>query len=382
MLGNMNTKRAEQILSELTNLPTAAAREDRVIAYIQAWASTLDDLEVKPDPHGNLTVLHTAKSQRKSTTNPLYITAHLDHPAFVVTEVASKTRIEAEFRGGVTEAYFTNTPVTVITAANQRRHGRITKLSSKTKQPWSRFDVTITLDKPATDVAQDDVAVWKLPRTSIQPARDRVYAPVCDDLAAAAAVLASFEQLAKTNSEALAWTRLLFTRAEEVGFVGALGACRSKTMPMKSSIIALENSKAFAESPIGAGPVIRVGDRTRIFDHELTYRITQFAERLVKETAKRKQPFMYQRKLMTGGVCEATVFCEEGYHATCVCLPLGNYHNMNERTQKIAREIISLKDYHRLITLLTSIAANHEQTLPRLSDRLDELWDKRRQLLA
>ena len=33
---------------------------------------------------------------------------------------------------------------------------------------------------------------------------------------------------------------------------------------------------------------------------------------------------------MPGGACEATAFSAYGYESTCLCLPLGNYHNMHD----------------------------------------------------
>lgn len=383
----MNPSRAETILNELTNLPTAPGREQHVIHWLESWVALHASLSLTADPHGNLTVTCNPKAKTatnssiESKTPPLYITAHLDHPAFVVTKVISNKRLHAEFRGGVEKTYFKNTPVRIITQSNQQHLGRITSIAAQSQNVWSRFDVTITLDKPTNDIASNDIAVWKLPATSIRHSRDRVYAPACDDLAAVAAAVASYEVMLKKNSPALAWTRLLFTRCEEVGFVGALGACENQTIQKNAHIIALENSKAFQESPLGAGPIIRVGDRTSIFHNALTYRITQVAEQLLKKTSKRQKPFQYQRKLMPGGVCEATAFCEAGYRATCVCLPLGNYHNMNHRTGKIAREVISLRDYHHLVELLFEVAEQHHNECPGLSDRLDELWKQRRVLL-
>src|SRR5690606_37731588 len=102
-----------------------------------------------------------------------------------------------------------------------------------------------------------------------------------------------------------------------------------------SRLIALENSRAFPDSPIHAGPIVRVGDRVSVFSPELTGAVAQVAQTIAggpaTPTASQKQSDMptwkWQRKLMAGGACEASVFCAMGYQATCVCLPLGNYHN-------------------------------------------------------
>jgi endoglucanase len=61
-----------------------------------------------------------------------------------------------------------------------------------------------------------------------------------------------------------------------------------------------------------------------VFSPQLTNRICH----LVDEYQKTHPRLKVQRKLMPGGACEATAFGAYGYEATCICLPLGNYHNM------------------------------------------------------
>ncbi|MEM6853094.1 MAG: hypothetical protein AAF593_01670, partial [Planctomycetota bacterium] len=101
-----NQARHERDLVQLTNLPTATGREDRVIAWVKRWAGRRKNIELKRDRYGNLMLKRRGVSSRK----PILFTAHLDHPAFVVTAVKAKT-IEAEFRGGVQDAYFVGSKV-------------------------------------------------------------------------------------------------------------------------------------------------------------------------------------------------------------------------------------------------------------------------------
>ena len=64
---------------------------------------------------------------------------------------------------------------------------------------------------------------------------------------------------------ALAHVALLFTRSEEIGFIGAIGAAREGTVPKGARLVCLENSRSFPhDSPIGAGPIVRVGDRLSV----------------------------------------------------------------------------------------------------------------------
>ncbi len=192
--------------------------------------------------------------------------------------------------------------------------------------------------------------------------------------------------------------RILFTRAEEIGFIGAIGASRDGFMPRNSRIIALENSRAFADAPIHAGPIVRVGDRVSVFSPELTAAVAKVAETIAggpsTPTAAQKHSQMpkwkWQRKLMAGGACEASVFCAYGYAATCVCLPLGNYHNMANLAEvqagthtgqpRVGSEHIGLDDFHNMVDLLLGCATELPATAG-FSERLEKLWTGRRFVL-
>src|SRR5690606_8261750 len=122
---------------------------------------------------------------------------------------------------------------------------------------------------------------------------DRIYVPACDDVAAVAAALSALDEIRQFERRSLPDVRVLLTRAEEIGFVGALAACQSGLIPHGSRLINLANSESFAHSPIGAGPIIRVVDKTSTFDPDLTYRLTEVATKLAKEDPT----FKFQRKL-------------------------------------------------------------------------------------
>ncbi|MEM1213216.1 MAG: M20/M25/M40 family metallo-hydrolase [Planctomycetota bacterium] len=378
----------EAWLLQLTNLPTAAGREDAVVQWITNWTKRRSDLALTADKFGNLILTHTAAPQ---TDTPLFITAHLDHPAFVATALdADGKTLHADFRGGVHNDYFLHTKVR---HAGSGAVGTITDLQpAAPDHPDKR--VTILFKKPI--IAQPgDVLTWHLPPSSIKD--DRLHAPACDDLAAVAAALSTFDLLRKNASPPD--VRLLFTRAEEVGFIGALAVARGRSIPRKSRLLCLENSKAFAESPLGAGPIVRVGDRTSVFTPALTDAVARVATRLAAED----ESFQWQRKLMPGGTCEATAFNAFGYAATCLCLPLANYHNMapappevasvsttktnaRQPLARIAPESIHLDDYHGLIRLLAATASdpdalNLQPKESPLRHRLTALLQSRRNLL-
>jgi putative aminopeptidase FrvX len=379
-------------LLELTQIPTAAGREGRVAAWIRHWAADRPELRLAADDAGNLHI-----ETGEGAGPPIYFTAHLDHPAFVVDRVVGPGTVQLAFRGGVMDDYFDQARV-AIHDADGRRH--TATLTSKADQA-SAFPLYMAdLDGEASDQLRvGDVATWELPPAEISDGI--LHTSACDDLAAVAAALAAYDVLLahwRAEPEPRRDVRLLFTRAEEIGFVGAIAACRHRTMPVGARVIALENSRSFDDSPIGGGPIVRVGDRMSIFSPGLTAAIAKLAEDLsggpAMPTASQKQTdrhWKWQRKLMAGGACEATVFCSFGYDATCLCLPLGNYHNMadlaavqagkNTTKPRVAREFISVSDFDGLVDLLTACGRG----LPAadtIRDRIEKLWTDRSFVLA
>jgi endoglucanase len=370
------TERMQRELTELTSLPTAPACEAAVIEWVRRWVERRRDVRVKRDRFGNLLLRPAA--QREVAGPPLIITAHMDHPAFVAAKASEGRTVTADFRGGVADDFFEGSAVRLWQHGEAVQTGQVTKLYPPTQnRPDKR--VTVQLDR-AHPVEPGDILTWKLPKATIR--EDRLHAPVCDDLVGVHAALHAFDRLRQdrgTQTRRPVDVRVLLTRCEEIGFVGALAACESGLVPKNARVVLLENSKSFAESPIGGGPIVRVGDKTSTFDPGLTYRLTQIAQRL----AERDDEFQYQRRLMPGGTCEATAYHTRGRAATCLCLPLGHYHNMNERTGRPARETISLRDYQGLVRWLIEIGRHIDAPSagPALSDRLDQLLSQRRHLI-
>ncbi len=347
-------------LLEFTSLPTAAGHEERVVAWIDAWVAERPDLECRRDSAGNLTIGRTGTLDE---TGPevLYFTAHLDHPAFVLESKRDDGHWNATFRGGVRDPYFVDAALQFFDADDTVVAGRV--VSTEDTKPIR--SVVISFDDDSALTA-GDIGRWTFPDAELDT-DGRVHTHACDDLAAGLAALEALDVL--RQEDAGRWTRIIFTRAEEVGFVGATAACRLGTMPIDARVLALENSRSFPESPIGAGPIVRVGDKASTFSPTLTAAVTATAT----ELAKREGGFDFQRKLMSGGTCEATVFCEYGYASTCVCLPLGNYHNMGEldaferdnpdRATPL-RETIAATDYYGLIDLLIACGRSMHNTAP------------------
>jgi endoglucanase len=341
------TAQERSLALTLTSIPTAAGLEDRVVAFIEGWCFVRSaHLDLRRDDGGNLMITHR-KAPRGG--RPLLVTAHLDHPAFVVRSVTGR-ELDLEFRGGVHDPYFKGARLQVIDAQDRVHAARITALDAKAK-PFKRVKARLTTPAPA--VRAGDVARWDLPKPAIR--RGLLHTHACDDLAAVAAALVAFDRL--ITRPAARHVGLLFTRAEEVGFVGAIHAARNGFVPRRARLICLENSRSFPhDSPIGAGAILRVGDRLSVFSPDLTNALGELFT-----AARSKDPsFQFQRKLMPGGACEATAFATHGLESTCLCLPLGNYHNMKDieaalagkRGVRVGPEFVSMADFESLVRMI------------------------------
>ncbi len=370
----------EQWLLEITGIPTAAGREQRVIAWVEQWVRRRKNVSLDRDKAGNLLLTQSSKGGRsKAQPKPVYITAHLDHPAFVVRDVVDDRTLVMEFRGGVNDPYFKDAAVEVFDSEDVTYAGKVVALDSKA----TPFKIArVQLIAATHTIWPGDIGRWRFTGIGRQPQvrKGILHAPACDDVAAVAAALSTLDVLRRRKG--FEHVGVLLTRAEEVGFIGAIAACKHKSVPKRSRLICLENSRSFTESPIGSGPILRVGDKASVFGPELTNRIGA----IMNEHAKKKPDFKWQRRLMPGGTCEATTFSSYGYTSTCLCLALGNYHNMAEidevargkRPAKVAPECISVDDYHGLIEMLVVVAGKLDsENVPDMKARMEELWRER-----
>jgi endoglucanase len=361
-------------LREITALPTAPGREGRVEAWVRHWVSDRPDLAIRSDPAGNLAISRRRTDRSRAGRSRLWFTAHMDHPAFVVLARPDDLRIPLEFRGSVQPPYLQGARVDLLDADHRTHPARIIR-SIETPGPFPRLEARLA--RPAPALAPGDIGRWRFPAGSGPGIRrNRIRAHACDDLAGLAAALCALD-LARPRPD-LACLGVLLTRAEEVGFLGAVAACRNGTIAPADRLLCLEASRSFPDSPIGGGPILRLGDRAGSFDPRLTGRIDD----LLRRHGEGAPAFRWQRRWMPGGTCEASAFCAFGFQAACACLPLGNYHNMGDPDTRrpAARalpEVISLKDYLGLIELLTVVADGlDDASLPTLRTRLDRHYHK------
>lgn len=349
-------------LRALTDLPTASGSEGAVVTWVKSWAGQRD-LAVKTDDAGNLLVGPPRRSRRR----PVVAVAHMDHPALVVEEY--KTRLTASLRGGVYPEYLDGAAVQVESGRGPVR-ARVTDFDPATK--------VAVLTPPSRDVGTGDIARWYFTPGSLGVGEGRLRARACDDLAGVAAALSALQLAVDQGINHLL---VLLTRAEEVGFIGAIAACELATLPAASRVLSIECSRSSAEAPLGGGPIVRVGDASSVFSHELTNRVAEVAK---------AASIPHQRKLMAGGTCEATAFAALGYEATGLCLALDNHHNManvdlvraGKRRPRLAPEEISLKDFDGLVSLLLATSLGLDSTRATLPKRLRQLYQSEKHVLG
>lgn len=132
--------------------------------------------------------------------------------------------------------------------------------------------------------------------------------------------------------------------------------------------------------------MVRVGDASSVFSPWLTGVMASAGRDLTQRNAR----FRFQRKLMPGGSCEATAFSAYGFESTCLCLPLGNYHNMGDLAAveagtsraQVRPEEISIEDYRGLVALLVRSIAHIEADADGLRPKLDEHYLSYQDLLG
>lgn len=294
------------ILKRILKQPTAPFHEYHVRDEIEALLKDCPHVKLKRDKFGNL--LATYKNGKSKSKPTWVLGAHMDHPAFVRSKEDSNGW---DFLGGV--------PAAEVEA------GIKAGLRAKPK---------------------GDIATWNFP---VNVTSEVVEATACDDLVGCAIIVATFWELASLN---LSTTfHATFTRAEEVGFLGAWHVGQKWPFGKDVLFLSIETSRPVNGAVMGGGPIVRVGDRLSVFDSEGTA--------VLMMTAK-EQGIRVQRCLLDAGACEATAMMACGIRSTGISIPLGNYHNMDAE-RNIASEHVMLSDVRALIDLLKAlVATKHE----------------------
>jgi putative aminopeptidase FrvX len=284
------------------------------------------------DRYGNLLIrLLTSKKQR-----PFVMAAHMDHPGFEVVAGKRNSNRLVRFQGGVPDNYFH--PGTKIRLMPGHVPAKLGKRVGKDRT----FEIQIS--KPLEN--RPDFAVWELEDFR---ASDLIIGRACDDLIGVTSILATMVELKKARARVNVMG--VISRAEEIGFRGVLALTNTRHLPRNSLVISLETSRELPGVKMGEGVILRVGDRTSVFNSDAM----RFLAEVANDLRTRKRDFKFQRGLMAGGTCEATAFQEFGFQTGAVCIALGNYHNCSPNG-KIKAEYVSVADACGMVDLLVAAA--------------------------
>ena len=354
-------ERLRELVREVVSIPSAPYLEGGVREYLRAFAAERG-LAHEEDAYGNVYITYRRGRRRR----PLVLGAHMDHPGFVVEGVRGR-RLRLEFRGGLSAEYGKGERLALYREGERKPHAHASITSVRRDERRRLAGAAATLD-PGERAAEGDLALWDVPACRFRG--DLVQARACDDLAGCAAVLATLERVAAERRTGHLVG--LFTRAEEVGLRGASVVGRERLLPDDALVIAVETSSfAGGRAVQGGGPVIRVGDALHIFSPALTQWMTALAQELAEE----QEGFAWQRRLMDGGVTEATAYDLYGYETGAACIALGNYHNAGPRG-RVRAETVRLSDLEGLVRLFERMhreAPRSGRALPALLRRYDRL---------
>jgi endoglucanase len=286
------------ILKRLLKQPTAPFHEYHVRAEIEALLGGIPHVKLKRDKFGNLLATYKNGSTRSKPT--WVFGAHMDHPAFVEGDDGW------QFLGGS----FTPEMDAAIKRGLRKSHG--------------------------------EIATWKFP---VKITNSRIEAAACDDLIGCAIIVMTLLELARLDIKTT--VHAAFTRAEEVGWLGAWHLAQNWPFGKDSVFVSIETSRPVNGAVMGDGPMVRVGDRVSVFDSEAVAVLT---------TTAKEQAIRVQRCLLDAGACEATAVQAAGIRSVGISVPLGNYHNIGLQRQ-VAPEFVMMDDVKALIDLLKALVA-------------------------
>ena len=341
------------LLQDLGARPAVSFLEGAVADCIQGTLEGIG-LPVERDRYGNLIVHLTGLSDGGGEQPPIAFVAHMDHPGFEAVEHVGDVVI-ARALGGVPQACFSEkVPVQIIAPDGERLNAE----TSGRYGPEGERMVSLRLEGPSLGAQVKKIArSLEFPRPVVFAIPDYhfdgelIHMRALDDLAGCASILAALTELAL--KEGLGDVYGVFTRAEEVGLIGARLLAEEGRLPADTLVVSVEASRTLPGATIGEGPVIRVGDASFTFDAECEAVVLKATEELME----RRPDFKSQRQLMSGGTCEASAFRYHGYRTTGIALPLGNYHNSTPEGG-IGNEFIHLDDLLGAADLIVEAAGS------------------------
>ncbi|HPQ41570.1 MAG TPA: M20/M25/M40 family metallo-hydrolase [bacterium] len=354
---NSAAQRVVSILDAVSQ-PAAPYYERYVKAAILDILAPLNEdprVRISGDRYGNLIACYRHPDARFDAS--LAAAAHMDHPGFHITAVEGATAT-ASIQGGLPRDERLPGSAMQLFCGDRRNHGVIREFTSD-----DRDTVTVDLDEPWEfnengGYLQARDHGWAVP--DVERFREDgalIHGRAMDDLAGCAMQIAALEIIVQEGLP-VEFTAV-FNRAEEVGFIGAVGACELGSIPVRAIVLCLEASKNLEGARPGDGIIIRTGDRQALFDTAVTEQLDRAAE------SAAAQGIRAQKRRMDGGTCEAALYMAYGYETGALAVPLINYHNQGESA--VAAEAIHRDDLVGGVVMLVETARRiiEEERTPR-----------------
>lgn len=336
------------LFSSLAHRPSVSGFEFGLIDFIGSWAKRNNVLE-KYDLSFLSGGLRFHRKDIPSLPN-LVLTAHLDHPGFVLqllSEQPEETRLyRAHPVGRVPFHLLPYTRVQLYSANDQvansdrpappRGYGKI--------RPDRNIDgsdnpTSFIIESESSDNGRAHYAVYDLPAAKI--VGDRLYSRSIDDLVGVTLCL----MLLATPLEKVNLT-VLFTRGEEEGATGFKRILMGRNVNPADTIVAVETSKFTEDALPGEGFAIRTEDAARPYSSE----VVQFLEK----AARLMPSLQWQLAGASDGKTEAASALGLGYQAAAISIPLMGYHNVENN--KIVPESVVVNDIEQALEYLPSLA--------------------------
>ncbi len=350
---------ALDILARLGAQPATSFMEDGVTGVVR---EILDEAGVphSTDSYGNI-IAHLRGSGADTSIPPIAFMAHMDHPGFEAVAVDGDFLVGAAMGGIPQSSFEAGVPLQVI-LPDGRRLAAVT--AGPSGEPTER-KALISLEDASSlsEVPLPASVVFDLVDFQLDDGYIRMRA--VDDLAGCGSTLAILAALNGPGEPPAGDVYGVFTRAEEVGLVGARLLAEAGTLPEETLVVSLESSRTLPGAEIGSGPVIRVGDAGFTFNADAESALNRARETL----QARPEGFKVQRQLMSGGTCEASAFSVYGYRTTGIAFPLGNYHN-GAPDGGIEAEYIHEEDYLGGVELML-------EAVRRMPEREDTFFRRR-----
>jgi putative aminopeptidase FrvX len=331
-------------MRDIFSNPTAPYREQWVLNCIQRKLKAMRVPYFK-DEMGNI-VAGVSGARQLGKSKKLALVAHTDHPGFHLIEKLKPGLWKARWLGGAPPKVKGST----VAVYNPRFPHAVTKGTIKSDKVHGNKDSGFLIEigkKYRQSSILDASCFGTFDFSGYRRRGNRISTRAADDLAGVAIILSTFERLSPKERRNMVG---IFTRAEEIGFRGAIGIIESGILGPQHKIISLEASRQMDGARIGRGPIIRLGDKKTLFDSGITARLDGAAA----ELSKRDRGFKTQRRIMNGGTCEATVFNLNGIPSSGLAVPLGNYHNQR-RDGRPGAEFIDIRDVERAVDLCVQV---------------------------